>query len=272
MIKCNFHTHTVFCDGANTPSEMADSAYADGYTVLGFSGHSYVAFDSCCMDSMKTQKYISEVLTLKTAYAGKMDILLGIEQDYYSNIDIVPYEYVIGSVHYLDIGGEYIAVDNTPDIVKKAVSEHFSNDPYRLVKAYYELECRLFERVNADIIGHIDLITKFQDKAPYFDTDDDRYRVCWQEAVSELISYGKPFEINTGAMSRGWRLTPYPSPEILRFIRAHGGCIIINSDTHSADTIGFGREEAVILAKECGFDSQVIPDPNQGGFREVPFD
>ncbi len=270
MIRCNFHTHTAFCDGKNTPSEMAARAYADGYAALGFSGHSYVAFDHCCMDREETRKYISEVQRLKASYAGKMDIWLGTEQDYFSDIDITPYEYVIGSVHYLHVGGNYIAVDDTPDIVKKAVRENFGGDPYKLVKAYYELECRLFERVHADMIGHIDLITKFQDKSPYFDTDDNRYRNCWQEAVSELISYGKPFEINTGAMSRGWRSGPYPSSEILRFIKARGGCIIINSDTHSADTIGFAREEAIILAKECGFESQVIP--NRDGFREIPFD
>ena len=40
MIKTNFHTHTTFCDGKNTPEEMVQSAIEKGFSSLGFSVHS----------------------------------------------------------------------------------------------------------------------------------------------------------------------------------------------------------------------------------------
>ena len=43
MIKSNFHTHTYFCDGKDSPEEMVLSAIERGFTTLGFSIHSYVA-------------------------------------------------------------------------------------------------------------------------------------------------------------------------------------------------------------------------------------
>ena len=36
--KRNYHTHTDFCDGQNTPEEMAEAAAKKGFIALGFSG------------------------------------------------------------------------------------------------------------------------------------------------------------------------------------------------------------------------------------------
>ena len=44
--KRNYHTHTDFCDGQNTPEEMAEAAAKKGFPALGFSGHSYTDFDT----------------------------------------------------------------------------------------------------------------------------------------------------------------------------------------------------------------------------------
>ena len=44
MLKSSTHNHTTFCDGQNTPEEMAEAAYALGFTDFGFSGHTYVDF------------------------------------------------------------------------------------------------------------------------------------------------------------------------------------------------------------------------------------
>ena len=40
----NFHMHTKYCDGANSPKEMADSAFALGCREIGFSDHSWLEF------------------------------------------------------------------------------------------------------------------------------------------------------------------------------------------------------------------------------------
>ena len=40
-MKQNLHTHTTYCDGKNTVSEMIRSALHKDFDVLGFSGHSF---------------------------------------------------------------------------------------------------------------------------------------------------------------------------------------------------------------------------------------
>ena len=99
------------------------------------------------------------------------------------------------------------------------------------------------EVTKCDIIGHFDLITKFIEQDPAFDTNHPRYVKAWQQAADELLKTGKPFEINTGAISRGYRTSPYPAKEIRDYIRAHGGKLILSSDAHAKENIAFRFDE-----------------------------
>ena len=79
------------------------------------------------------------------------------------------------------------------------------------------------------------------------ETDDPAYISAWQRAADRLLPLGKPFEINTGAVSRGWRSAPYPDMRIIEYIREHGGRFILSSDSHSSDTIAFGFDRFEFL-------------------------
>lgn len=57
MHKQNLHTHTVYCDGADTPEEMVISALSKGFDSIGFSGHSYMSYSDYCGDTDKTEEY-----------------------------------------------------------------------------------------------------------------------------------------------------------------------------------------------------------------------
>ena len=72
----NAHTHTNFCDGKNTAEEMVLGAIQKGFTSLGFSGHSYLSFDSgWTMSEEGTQAYCQEINRLKQAYNPKFPSL-----------------------------------------------------------------------------------------------------------------------------------------------------------------------------------------------------
>ena len=62
---------------------------------------------------------------------------------------------------------------------------------------------------------------------------------AYQKAVDRIIKNCKVFEINTGAISRGCRTTPYPSDEIRDYIRQKGGKFILSSDSHQKETLCF---------------------------------
>ena len=237
----DLHMHTVFSDGKDTPEDMVRAAISRGLDTVGISDHSHL--DPCGMSVEATAEYRAEIARLKEKYAGKIRVLCGLERDFISD-DFAEYDYVIGSVHLLTMpDGHHVSVDWTAEKQREGAEKYFGGDMYALAEAYYATEARVVEVTKCDIIGHFDLITKFIEQDPAFDVRHPRYVRAWQKAADILLKTGKPFEINTGAMSRGYRTEPYPSREIRNYIRERGGKLILSSDSHRKETIGYRFED-----------------------------
>lgn len=245
MIFSDFHVHTTFSDGKNTPEEMVLAAIQRGMTKIGFSDHSYTSFDeSCCMAKENLSDYRETIAALKEKYRDQIEIFCGIEQDFYSDFPAEGYDYIIGSVHYLPMADGYICVDESPEALRAAAARYFEGDIYALAEEYYRTVAEVAEKTNAHIIGHFDLITKFNEGGRLFDETHPRYIAAWQAAADRLMKSGKPFEINTGAISRGYRTAPYPAGPIRDYLRSHGGKFLLSSDSHSAGTLCFDFRRA----------------------------
>ena len=254
MTAQSLHVHTAFCDGKNTPEEMVLGALAAGCTSLGFSGHSFLPFDdSWTMKLPDIPRYRAEILRLREQYAGRLEIFLGLEQDIFSPAPEVPYDYRIGSVHCVEKDGIYLSVDDSPERFREDTLRHYGGDFLAYAADYYRLEAQVVTRTGCEIAGHFDLFTKFKEGGRFFDESDRRYHSAALEALDALLERDVIFEVNTGAMARGYRTAPYPSPFLLRRIRERGGRITVASDSHSADTILYGYAAAFALARACGF-------------------
>ena len=248
MINKDLHTHTVYSDGQNTPEEMVRAALEKGLKTIGIADHSYTFFDtSYCMQKADIPRYLAELRYLRAAYYGRIHVLCGIEQDYYSEYPTDDFDYAIGSVHYLKCGGDYVPVDETPDILKEAAQQYFGGDIYALCEEYYRTVADVARKTGCDIIGHFDLIAKFNEGGALFAESHPRYTAAWQAAVGALLEYDVPFEINTGVIARGYRSQPYPSQEIIKYIRAHGGRLVLSSDAHSSEHIAYGFDRYQII-------------------------
>ena len=244
MILTDLHVHTTYCDGKNTPEEMVIAAIEKGMECIGFSVHSYTEFDaSFCIKAEKVDDYKAEINGLKEKYKDKIRILCGTEMDYFSEMSTDGFDYIIGSVHYVMADGEYIPVDESEQTFVDSVNRYFDGDFYAFAEAYYKNVAQVLGRTKADIIGHFDLVTKFNEGEKLFDESNPRYVAAFKAAVDSLLPYGKPFEINTGAISRGYRTQPYPSPQIVEYIRSKGGKTILTSDSHSKDTLCYEFEK-----------------------------
>ncbi len=244
MIRFDLHTHSNFSDGKDTPEEMIESAISLGLTCLGISDHSYTSFDlGPCIPKERLEERRRVMAELRERYCGRIYLCSGIEQEYYSDFPAEGYDYVIGSVHYLLLDGEYCHVDNTPEMARRMVETHFGGDWYAYAAAYFDTVADVVRRTGCDIIGHFDLVSKFNEKERFFDERHPRYVAAWQAAIDRLLPYGKPFEINTGAMSRGWRTTAYPNADMIGYLCDHGGRLILSSDSHSKQTLCFGFEK-----------------------------
>lgn len=237
----DLHTHTTFSDGKNTAEEMVIAAIAMGLDTIGFSDHSYAPYDEdCCMPKTRIPEYRRTIQALKEKYSDQIQILCGIEQDYYSEVSTEGYDYVIGSVHYIMDKGACIPVDWKPEMLTDAVKRYYGGDIYALIDAYFETVSHVAEKTGADIIGHIDLIQKFNEGDALFDSSHPRYLAASHTAADRLLQSGKIFEINTGAISRGYRTESYPCGELYTYLKDKGARFILSSDSHSAQALCFG--------------------------------
>ena len=155
MIRSNFHTHTVFCDGKSTAREMVEQAIKLGFTALGFSGH---------------------------------------------------------------VGG------------------HECLTPYSMSDE-----------------SHVAYLAEINGR-----TESPRYLEAARATVAELCKFNIPFEINTGAMARGYKTSPYPDCKILKMIKDFGGKIAFSSDCHDKNYLDCHFAEIEKLALDIGFTEHGI--------------
>lgn len=248
----NLHTHTTFCDGKNTAEEMVVSAVAGGFDSLGFSGHAPTFYDSSyCMKDVDA--YIAEINRVKEKYKDKITVYLGIEEDCFELVDRSKFEYIIGSCHYIKVGDEYCPVDSGKDRFDRCM-ELCNNDPLEFAERYYSAFCDYIKKRKPDIIGHFDLLTKREEKDTDLFFSNEKYHLTAEKYLLEAMKSGCIFEVNTGAISRGMRKTPYPHERLLHLMKKNGAKITLSSDTHAADTIDFVFDETKAMLRDVGYN------------------
>lgn len=258
MLKQNLHTHSIYCDGKNTIEDMTLEAIRKGFTVLGFSGHGNCRqIDNYSMDEENTQKYIQDVLSIKEKYQDQIQIFLGVEEDVLGQRfeKHHPYDYIIGSVHFVK-ANEYLAVDESQQVTQQIVE--YYGDFLSYAKSYYNEVKKIANYDEVDIVGHIDLLTKFNEDEQFIEFNQPEYLKLAFECIDLLIEKNKIFEVNTGAIARGQRKTPYPHHILLKYIYEHGGKICLNSDCHQKEMLDCYYTEAIQLIKDCGFTSMML--------------
>lgn len=265
ILTSSTHNHTTLCDGTNTPEEMAHAALSAGFTDFGFSGHSYAPFDPDY--SIRSERdYVRQLRALQRAYAGRMRIAVGLEEDYFAPVaDRAALDYRIGSVHYLHDSGSnrYYAVDADRSDLEQCVAQMFGGDALRMVRAYYALVAEHAQKNRPEIIGHFDLIKKNNGGGYFFDETDAAYRAAAREALDACIQTGAIFEVNTGGIFRGYCTEPYPARFLLEELQKKGARVTVNADAHCIQALRFGFEETLTLLRDVGFSAVTVLERGQ---------
>ena len=257
--KQNLHTHTTYCDGKDTPEEMIQEALKKGYNSIGFSGHSHMYYSPVIGMTLEgTEEYKKEITALKKKYEDQIDIFLGLEMDMYSDVDLSGYDYMIGSTHYLAIGDEKVGFDRTADEVERVINVYFGGDGMAFAKEYYRQLAKLPEYGSFDIIGHFDQVTKNCEIRQFFDENSKEYQYAVIEAAEALVGKIPYFEVNSGAIARGYRTTPYPTPFIMKELKRLGFGVIISSDCHDRTKLDLGFDLSRDMLKECGYKEHFV--------------
>lgn len=239
MRRIDLHTHTCFCDGKDTVEQMIISAIDKGLSVIGILAHSFVKEDpQGSLAYEKENEFIRQVKSLKEKYKDLIKVRVGIEMDINSKVDVSKYDYVIGSCHYFEKDGVLRAIDISESDFISAVSELFDGNYEMAYENYFQSLYLLKQRTGADIVGHFDLITKYNEGDKFFDTSSPKYENAYKKAVDKLIKDGLVFELNTGGL-RAKKGECYPSKKIRDYIKERGGKLILSSDAHKKEDIAF---------------------------------
>lgn len=246
----NYHTHTTFCDGKNTPEEIVLYAIDKGFSSIGFSGHGYTPFDvRYCMTD--TAGYIEEISRIKDKYGKKIEIYCGIEEDAFSHVERQNFDYIIGSSHYFHINDKYYSVDSGYDYFERYL-EAFDNDALKAAETYYSTFVNYIKTRKPDIVGHFDLITKFDEMHISYFLNNENYFKIAEKYLHIATGTDVIFEVNTGAMANGIRTTPYLGERLLHVLKKEDGKLILSSDSHKVETLDAYFDEIKYILRNIG--------------------
>ena len=260
----NLHTHTTFCDGRDTPEEVLRAALEKGFDSIGFSEHSTSRSPSS-PTAERLAEYRREIRSLARKYEGQIDVFCGLEFDTECPTPAVGYDYLIGSMHFVYRDGERFPVDGRNTEFERA-AEHYGS-ALAFAKAYFEALCTLPDFGKFDIVGHFDLVSKNVERTTLLDPEDPTYIQAGLAAIDALAGRIPFFEVNTGAIARGYRTAPYPAPVFLRALREKGFGAVITSDCHDARFLDCHFDGALALLEACGFTERYIL--TKDGFKAV---
>ena len=259
-MPADYHSHTPLCNHAEgTPQEYVDAALAAGISEYGISDHAPVLpepFDDWRMLSSELDQYYSWIAEAREHAAGRLPIRAGLECDWLPGCrawieDLAgryPWDYLIGSVHYL---GDRWDFDNP-----KWLGRWAETDVEETWTRYWEEYAAMAESGLFDILGHPDLIKKFG-----FRPEGDLQRF-YEPAVEAIAASGCVIELNTA----GWHkpcAEQYPAADFLHTARDAGVPLVISADAHAPKEVGRDFERAIAMAKEAGYTETVLFEGRQ---------
>ncbi|MBF0484306.1 MAG: histidinol-phosphatase HisJ [Candidatus Omnitrophica bacterium] len=264
MIKSDYHIHTSLCGHADgEPSEYAEQALKMGLTEIGFSDHApLVALNdpSVSMQLDQLPRYHKMIADVIQAYKGKLNIKIGIEADFFPGyedktreiLNAYPYDYVLGSVHYMEKWG-------FDDPIQRQIwDEKDVNEVYR---EYYQLLRASAQSKLFDIIAHVDLVKKFGHRPSQNLTDEVI------KTASVFKDTGVAIEINTSGLRKPAKEI-YPALWTLEIYAKAGVPIVFGSDSHSPDQVGKDFDKAAALAIKAGYKEYLIFEKRQIAIKE----
>ena len=241
--------HTPLCRHAvGEPDDYARRAVELGLREIGFSDHSPMHqdnFDNWRMNFSQLGEYVEKVRSaqkkfpqLKIRLALEVDFIPGQEEWIRKLASLYPWDYFIGSVHY--ISGSW-DIDNPVKLSewnKRNAFEVWQDYFHRLTLA---AESKLFE-----IIGHADLPKKFGH------WPGPNCMPLYEKFLDAVKQSDCAIELNTAGLRKECREI-YPSRQILEMAFQKNVPITFGSDAHAPGEVGMGFTEAVHLARAVGY-------------------
>ena len=246
----DMHMHTVFSTDSETPMEaLAEAAISRGIAGIAITDHYNPDYPNPVhRTGQPTQAYHRAMEGLAEAYAGRVEVLKGIEMgilpgDTMARCEAAAldyaYDYILASFHA------------TPE----RTFDDMARDPACKVEAvfrqYYEQVLSCIKRFkDYDVLAHLNLVDRY---APYV-PDDSLYGDLVDEILHIAAADGKGLEVNTASWRYGMGERTTPTAAILRRFRELGGeYVTVGSDAHTPKWLGDHLDEGCQLLRDSGW-------------------
>ncbi|OPZ28901.1 MAG: Histidinol-phosphatase [Lentisphaerae bacterium ADurb.BinA184] len=242
-----FHTHTTWSDGTATVPEMVEAATAAGFRAIGLSDHFGLYPDGREVFGMRCTQfdgYVRDVLVARER--SRIGVLLGLEWDYAPGSEALiggylartPFDYVIGSVHFLD----GFALDCSPEPWQLLPPDEVDD----IWRRYWLAVGAVAASGLADAVGHLDLPKKFG----FVPRTEPRREIA--AALDAIKRAQIPVEMNTAGWDKPCR-DAYPSEALLRECFARGIPVVVSDDAHGVGDLGRHFARAVGTLRRVGY-------------------
>jgi histidinol-phosphatase (PHP family) len=257
----SFHGgHSRFSGGEDGVGEIAEAAAVRGFVAFGFTEHFQtppmaLSPDMALLDQLaRFDEYVAEVQAARQSYPF---VLLGAEVEYIrgaldwtqEQVARWPFDYLVGSVHYVRLGDQDILVDWTRARVDDALER--AGGPERLQLAYYEQLLELVSWKLATVIGHLDLIKMLLTPAEAVRTRAIEAAV--RAVLDAMRAVGAAMDVNARGLLKPCR-SIYPDDWVLAEARRIGVPVTLGDDSHSAADVGLNLDVAVAAIARAGYE------------------
>ena len=269
-MRIDYHTHHERCGHAvGKLEEYVQRGIAIGLSQIGLSDHMPLLhvdpaeyYPEMAMPMDELPRYVEECFSLKERYRGQIDVRVGLEGDYIegfeseirSIIERYPWDYVIGSVHFL---GEW-------DITDFRQTHHWEGkDILEVYRQYYDAVSKSAASGLYDIIGHSDVIKRFGYVPPLEQTEE---RIALEDAALQAVAKsGCAMELNASGLSKPCA-EMFPSRRMLTEAIRLGIPLTMGSDAHDPMKLGDYLPEAEALLHELGCKEVAVFESRQRSF------
>ena len=236
-MKTNYHTHTYRCKHAmGSDRKYVQAAIDGGFDVLGFSDHCPFPYKTGFISDVRMElwmldDYLGSIRGLRDENAGKIDIKVGLECEYFPEyIDWMIEMIAEKQLDYVIFGNH-----NYPDDEVCDFFGHCIKTP-EMLEIYLESALRGMEHPFFSYMAHPDLFMRSYER---FDSHCERASrlICEKAAKLRL-----PLEYNiSGPLHQSEGGDGFPHPRFWQ-IAAENGCeCIIGYDAHDSKRLNDAR-------------------------------
>ena len=239
------HSHTPLCKHADgDPTEYAAVALQRGLAGLIVTCHNPMPNGFSARVRMREDQfdeYVSLVARTREAWAGRVDVRLGLEADYFEGqeaylekqLSSADFHFVLGSVH--------------PQI-DEFRERYWQKDLVEVQRIYFRLLAKAAETGLFDSIAHPDLIKNFTSRAWFPEAIMEEINAT----LDRIAATGVAMELNTSGVNKTIsEMNPFPA--MLVEMQKRGIPVTIGADAHQPERVADGYETALQLLADCGY-------------------